>query len=63
MLVAEGEDSRVDSRYVREITYIVERLIDIIAVLSRMIRDDRVEEHRQRGLQESLKELEDLMAE
>lgn len=41
MLVAESEDSRVDSR---------------------MIRDDRVEEHRQKGLQESLKELEDLMA-
>lgn len=29
----------------------------------RMIRDDRVEEYRQKGLQESLKELEDLMAE
>lgn len=28
-----------------------------------MIRDDRVEEYRQKGLQESLKELEDLMAE
>lgn len=29
----------------------------------RMIRDDRVEEYRQKGLQDSLKELEDLMAE
>lgn len=31
--------------------------------LSRMIRDDRIEEYRQKGLQDSLKELEDLMAE
>ncbi|CAD6581733.1 MAG: hypothetical protein CYPHOPRED_001695 [Cyphobasidiales sp. Tagirdzhanova-0007] len=41
MLVAEGEDSRIDNR---------------------MIRDDRIEEQRQKGLQDSLRELEDLMA-
>merc|ERR1711939_483581 len=41
MLVAEGEDARVDNR---------------------MLRDDRIEEQRMKGLEDSLRELEDLMA-
>jgi len=80
MLVAEGEDARIDNRCVPFLSSSYIPIIPIVMTdcfllisttttallrwfLYSMLRDDRIQEQRQKGLEESLRELEDLMAE